>query len=73
MLQGGGVLTQNSAVKLLPNIVLSLSCCLYMQGAKFDSNSLFRIALLYKHPESLAELDFLGGHVGGDAKRRRHG
>ncbi|CAK9201722.1 unnamed protein product [Sphagnum troendelagicum] len=42
-------------------------------GAKFDSNSLFRIALLYKHPESLAELDFLGGHVGGDAKRRRHG
>ncbi|CAM6111690.1 unnamed protein product [Calypogeia fissa] len=42
-------------------------------SVKFDANSTFRIALVYKHPGSVSDNEFLAVAAGGDAKRRRQG
>lgn len=42
-------------------------------SVKFDANSTYRIALVYKHPGSVSDNEFLAAAAGGDAKRRRQG
>ncbi|KAG6551351.1 hypothetical protein Mapa_007137 [Marchantia paleacea] len=43
-------------------------------SAKFDTSAALRIALVFKHPGSPAEVEFLAAaSTGGDAKRKRNG
>ncbi|BBN04522.1 tRNA pseudouridine synthase 10 [Marchantia polymorpha subsp. ruderalis] len=43
-------------------------------SAKFDTSAALRIALVFKHPGSPAEIEFLAAaSTGGDAKRKRNG